>query len=79
MSHQHLNIAVSTASLLYGVVAILAVLLPVTANEFTIRNVVWGGAAVGFAAMMTYFLKEIVHREADAAENLDRRSSTLYR
>ena len=71
MPHQNKNIAVSTASLLYGVIAILVVLLPTDADEFTFRNVAWGGAVVGLAAMMTYFLKEIVHREADTEETLD--------
>lgn len=70
MSRDHQNAAISAAALLYGVIAILTVLLPTTADEFTIRNVVWGGAVVGFAAMMTYFLKEVVHREADAQEAL---------
>lgn len=70
MSYQRQHIAVSTASLLYGVVSILVVLLPVTADEFTIRNVVSGGAVVGVAAMMTYFFKEVVHREADREETL---------
>lgn len=70
MTHTQQNIAISTASFLYGVVSILAVLLPVTADEFTIRNVVWGGAAVGIATMMTYFLKEVIHREADREETL---------
>jgi hypothetical protein len=70
MPHQNKNIAVSTASILYGVIMILVVLLATTADEFTFRNVAWGGAVVGFAATMTYFLKEIVHREADTEETL---------
>jgi len=70
VTHKQQDIAVSTASILYGVVAILMVLLPVTADEFTIRNVVWGGAAIGIATMMTYFLKEVIHREADREETL---------
>lgn len=70
MSHRRQKVAVSTASLLYGVISILAVLLPVTVVEFTFRSVVLGGATVGIAAMMTYYFKEVVHREADAEETL---------
>lgn len=71
MSLRHQKVAVSTASLLYGVISILAALLGVTAKEFTSRNVVLGGATLGIAAMMTYYFKEVVHREADAEETLD--------